>query len=352
MIIKDNLQFERTKTQKRTKEGYLTGLATVTKVGIQQYDKSQITGNIKDAGMIVNVFRPHDVVFNDATQESLKMQPMTYHHPQEQVLADNYANHSVGFLGENPKKLDDLHLGINYKITDSAIIEYIEDKKKDSNSNIQISLGYNANFIDKKGSYDNQDYDYEFIGAMDINHCALVENGRCGDSVGILDNAIKTNGDKSMRKELKKTVNDEIEEPKTVEPEIEEVKNETVVETKTEDKPIVKDVKIDDAMINAIVDKKMLINDSVSTIIGDKSKLKGLKNREALELGYKHLMGDSTITDSLSDDTMLGAITYAAKSIDDATQEQRNISKEMNISDDGSSHAYSAAEIRKMENKQ
>ena len=169
-------------TRKLTDEGYLQANAALTKVGIQKYDLSNITGKSQDAGKIVNVFRPKETVFHEKTIESSKMKPITMNHPHENVNSSNYYNYSVGMIGERVQKLDDERLGANIQIIDKAIVNDVIDNKLK-----ELSCGYNAKIIPKQGTYNGVQYDYEFSGAMIMNHCAIVDKGRCGESVSILD---------------------------------------------------------------------------------------------------------------------------------------------------------------------
>jgi hypothetical protein len=169
-------------TRKLTDEGYLQANAALTKVGVQQYDLSNITGKKEDSGKIVNVFRPKETVFHEKTIESAKMKPITMNHPHENVNSSNHYNYSVGIIGERVNKLDDERLGANIQITDKDIVNDVM-----SNKLKELSCGYDAKIIPKIGNYNDISYEYEFSGAMIMNHCAIVDKGRCGESVSILD---------------------------------------------------------------------------------------------------------------------------------------------------------------------
>lgn len=169
-------------TRKLTKEGYLQATAALTRVGVQKYDLSSITGLDSDRGKIVSVFRPPETVFNDETIESAKLKPITMNHPNEMVDSDNYNNYSVGNLGENVHRIDKDRLGATIQINDKSIVDDIMN-----GSISEISMGYRSDIIKKSGSYFDDKYSYTFNGPMHMNHCAIVDKGRCGDSVSILD---------------------------------------------------------------------------------------------------------------------------------------------------------------------
>ncbi len=153
----------------------------LTKVGVQDYELSDLTGNPSDMGKSVGVFRPPETVFHAETKDSAKMKPFTELHPGEFVDIDNFKNLAVGHIGDTISPLDTERLGASLLVTDKAVISKIKNGLK------EISVGYTANIVQKKGIYKGQRYDYAFEGPMYINHIALVPAGRCGDTVSILD---------------------------------------------------------------------------------------------------------------------------------------------------------------------
>lgn len=215
--LQDNLKLTAS-TRKITDEGYLQATAALTRVGLQDYRLSDITGNPNDT-KIVKVFRPPETVFNDETIESAKLKPITMYHPSNMVDSENHHNLSVGTIGENVHQLDKDRLGANIVITNKAIIDDILGGKVS-----EVSMGYAANFKESKGVYNDEHYDYIFNGAMKVNHCAIVSKGRCGETVSILDknedNIMNKNelkeillNDMDFREVLKSLLND-LQQPK------------------------------------------------------------------------------------------------------------------------------------------
>ena len=251
MQITDSLELKAS-SRKLTKEGYLKATAALTKVGLQEYRLSDITGNANDT-KIVKVLRPADVVFNDDTIDSAKLKPITLLHPQQMVDSDNHHKLSVGTIGENVHKLDDKRLGANIVITNKAIIDDILNNKF-----AQLSMGYTANFREEKGIFDGEPYEYAFDGAMTINHCAIVQKGRCGEDVSILDkkedimqiDEIKERmlTDGAFKEALKKAFH-EVES--AVEKTVDAVK-ETVKSAKAEVKAVEAEVKAVEAEVKAV----------------------------------------------------------------------------------------------------
>lgn len=187
-MIFDSALLDQGTTREMTPEGYLLAKVALTKVGVQDYSLSDLTGNPADEGKVVGVFRPKETVFHQETKDSAKMKPFTELHPDQFVDINNYKNLSLGHIGDKIEALDSERLGASLLVTDKSLIDKIQ------NGLNEISVGYTANIVEKKGIYKGQKYDYAFDGPMYINHIAVVPAGRCGDSVSILDKK----GDKTM----------------------------------------------------------------------------------------------------------------------------------------------------------
>lgn len=203
ILITDSFKLKQT-TRELTDEGYLKAKAALTSVGVQQYDLSNLTGDMNDKGKIVGVFRPPETVFHEETINSAKLKPITKNHPNENVNSDNYYHYSVGNIGENVERIDKRRLGATIQINDKDIVESILDGKSK-----ELSFGYSASIMPKVGKYLNDDYQYIFDGAMKINHCAIVDKGRCGETVSILDS--KEESSPMSEKIIKEEVIDSVE---------------------------------------------------------------------------------------------------------------------------------------------
>ena len=184
-------------TREITKEGYLKGIAAVTKVGVQLYSARDFG---VDSDEMVGVFRPPETVFHAQTQESIKQQPLTMTHPQEDVNSENHQRLSVGNTGEQVGPIDDERLGVNFVVNNKYIVDGII-----SGEIGELSLGYDSFIISEEGSYNGDPYVYRFDGPMDCNHLAVLQkgDGRCGESVKILDN-----GDVMKKKDALKLLKD------------------------------------------------------------------------------------------------------------------------------------------------
>ena len=136
---------------------------------------------------IYKVYRPAPVLA--AACDKFKMLPLTHHHPRTPVDGQNFRDLAVGYTGENPwvdylKDKDEV--GIR-----STVMMYDEEALRAyDNGEIQLSPGYIADFEWKKGTAPNgEEYDIVMKEITDVNHLALLPNGRGGTDAVVLDNA-------------------------------------------------------------------------------------------------------------------------------------------------------------------
>lgn len=297
-------------TRQITDEGYLSGKAVLTTVGVQQYDRSLLTGDAKDAGTLVGVFRSHDTVFNSETMNSARMKPITQEHPNKFINASNYASLARGHLGDTVSRVDDKKIGSSVLVTDKELVDDI------TTGNLkEVSLGYTCNIKEGKGTFEGQDYEYMFDGPMFINHLAVVPAGRCGASVSILDKQEKTQmtldqqiDDLCKNPEAVKKLKDALEKLEPKENKTTDAGTQTPVEDaakkKLEDEAA-QAKKIQDAAMkrSAFLDKaRLLIQDE---------KIHEKTNREILELAFKDQVQE--IKDKSDDYLMALLDTEAAK---------------------------------------
>ena len=139
---------------------------------------------------IYKVYRPAPVLASAC--DKFKMLPLTHHHPKTPVDGQNFRDLAVGYTGENPwvdylKDKDEV--GIR-----STVMMYDEEALRAyDNGEIQLSPGYIADFEWKKGVAPNgEEYDIIMKEITDVNHLALLPNGRGGADAVVLDNAPKT----------------------------------------------------------------------------------------------------------------------------------------------------------------
>ena len=175
-----------TSTRSETPEGFLRAMTALTTVGVQDYLGSELPAEMGfKPGEMVGVFRPPTTVFHPDTIATAQLKPITYQHPSSGVYPDNFRLLSVGHLGESVAPLDEKRLGAPAMIMDAAVVDML------GNGEYETSLGYNAVLVEDEGTYEGKPYKLRFDGPMLVNHLAIVEQGRCGKSVKILDKGVK-----------------------------------------------------------------------------------------------------------------------------------------------------------------
>ena len=186
----DNIDISQS-TRKKTREGYLQGIATVTCVGVQQYSGAKLLDNDGipdgmpiDRNQIYNVYRPESVVFDNATIESLQMKPITNNHPPKMLDTTDTSIYQVGMTGEKVQR-QGYCLAVPYTITGADAIRDLEAGK------CQVSLGYamDSPIVAEIGVFDGVSYSLRWTSPMIINHLAIVDTGTCNNDARILDNS-------------------------------------------------------------------------------------------------------------------------------------------------------------------
>lgn len=139
---------------------------------------------------IYKVYRPAPVLA--AACNKFKMLPLTHHHPRVPVDGQNFRDLAVGYTGENPE-VDYLSDKNEVGIKSTVMMYDDEALKAYDNGEIQLSPGYIAVFEWKQGKAPNgEPYDIIMKEITDVNHLALLPNGRGGEDAVVLDNAPET----------------------------------------------------------------------------------------------------------------------------------------------------------------
>lgn len=162
----EQLRFDRNPLPKvsKTKEGYIKGMAIVTRTGIFKYVDNQ--GNIR-----LELRHPDDVLEAESL-ESLKQIPITVDHPTVLVDSTNAKNLSVGLTGETVK-VDGENIETAITITALDGINAVDNGKE------ELSLGYTLDLEEEEGIYNGQPYTHRQKNIR-YNHLAIVERGRAG----------------------------------------------------------------------------------------------------------------------------------------------------------------------------
>lgn len=147
----------------------------IAKAGVFEYLKSEILPNSQD-NSVVKVFRPFDALLK--VKDSFANKPIKSDH--EWVGADG-AHQADGAIGSEIT-IDEPNgfLKADLIIYNPKLIELIENGK------VELSPAYTGEVKAQNGRFDGQDYDYlQEVGC--INHLAVVDKGRSGAELRILD---------------------------------------------------------------------------------------------------------------------------------------------------------------------
>lgn len=152
-----------------TPEGYLTVNVPITRPGVFPYQRQD--------GTVQMEAKLPEVIFSDRTLRSARSKPVTDEHPNEPVTIDNYLTYSKG-MSHTDARVEDLKLYVSLTVTDKELIQKIHDGKN------EISIGFMSDVVAENGTYDGRNYEYVQRN-IEINHIAIVEQGRAGPEVAI-----------------------------------------------------------------------------------------------------------------------------------------------------------------------
>lgn len=151
----------------------------ISQVGIFPYSGAQL-GRENEPDRIFNVYRPAEELSSPETMDSFRLVPVIDDHvmlgegakPAEDKGIEGVIGDKVTFDGNT--------LRANIKIMSKRLAQKIKAGKT------QLSLGYRAVYDFTPGVYNGQRYD-AVQRRLRGNHIALVENGRMGAGVRVLD---------------------------------------------------------------------------------------------------------------------------------------------------------------------
>lgn len=152
-----------------TPEGYLTVNVPITRPGVFPYQRQD--------GTVQMEAKLPDEIFSDRTIYSARSKPVTDEHPNEPVTIDNHQQYSKG-MSHTDSRVEDLKLYVSLTITDKGLIQKVYDGKR------EISIGFMSDVVAESGAYNGQNYEYVQRN-IEINHIAIVDQGRAGPEVAI-----------------------------------------------------------------------------------------------------------------------------------------------------------------------
>lgn len=153
-----------------TAEGYLTVDAPITRPGVFPYQRND--------GTVQMEAKLPDDVFSDLTIRSARSKAVTDGHPNDPVTLANHSQYSKG-LSHRDSRVENGMLMVSLTVTDAALIQKIINGDQR-----EISIGFLSDVVAESGNYRGDQYEYVQRN-IDINHIAIVEEGRAGPDVSI-----------------------------------------------------------------------------------------------------------------------------------------------------------------------
>ena len=247
----------------RTPEGFLICKnVPIARVGTQEYLGEEL-GLEGYENVLVNVVRTEQEVFSHKTIASFEGKPFTDDHPEQEefVTTENYKRYVKGHVTNVRRGQGDFSdkLLADIIVYDKTVIEEIENNQKR-----EISCGYACDYnVDENGDV----FQVNITG----NHVALVDEGRAGHSVKILDHNKQYKGVRKNMPKMKNTKQiiakdaspEEIEEVVTA---INEVQDEEI--TTQDEQPAAEENKTttDDDVLSQILQEMKALKDEMITL--------------------------------------------------------------------------------------
>lgn len=166
----------------------------LSKVGIFQYSGAQVGG---DPSKVYNVYRPEEELSNPETLDSFRLLPWIDDHVMlgnpdtDQNLTPAEKKGIEGVIGEEVFFKDGILYG-NIKVFSENLAALIESGKK------QLSAGYRCVYELVSGTWNGQPFD-AIQRNIRGNHLALVDEGRMGKEVAVLDHLTFTFDTKELK---------------------------------------------------------------------------------------------------------------------------------------------------------
>lgn len=155
----------------------------LTKEGVFPYLAKELGLTDRDPNAIVYVYRPAEEI--EKAADSFKLQPLINEH--EWLGEHGTAPEKKGILGTIGEQVyfDAPYLRGNIKIHGQIAQDLIHAGK------IELSAGYKCDYAPESGTFNGKPYEFTQRG-LRCNHLALVQEGRTGKDVAILDHSIIT----------------------------------------------------------------------------------------------------------------------------------------------------------------
>lgn len=151
----------------------------ISKAGVFEYPGFQIKG-APDPNKIYKVYRPEEELSRPETIESFKLVPFINEHAMlGKGFKDAEDKGVEGVIGQDVY-FDAPYLRGNIKVFARRTLDSVDAGK------VELSPGYLCEFVYEPGVYNGEHYDYVQRNIRG-NHLALVDNGRSGRDVSVMD---------------------------------------------------------------------------------------------------------------------------------------------------------------------
>lgn len=165
--------------RKHDKNGWVEiPMNPISKIGVFPYLGSEIGAPNPD--QIYYVYRSEEELSRPETIDSFRLLPFIDDH--EWLGDGGTAAEKKGIQGVIGEQViyEAPYLKANLKILSNAALSTIDSGK------IELSPAYDCEYVQSSGSFDGQAYDYKQVGII-ANHLALVQEGRTGKDIRVLD---------------------------------------------------------------------------------------------------------------------------------------------------------------------
>ena len=160
----------------------------ISKIGVFPYSGAQIGHPDLNAEQIYMVYRPESELSEEGTINSFRLLPFTDEHAmlgsEGEGLTPAEKKGVHGVIGQDVY-FEDGYLKANLKIFSEKVNELIKNGKK------ELSIGYRCMYDIQSGTFEGQKYD-AVQRQIRGNHVALVDEGRSGPDVAVLDRLVFT----------------------------------------------------------------------------------------------------------------------------------------------------------------
>ena len=160
---------------KRLPDGRVLVEARIARTGMYQYAGHEM-GRADKA--MLNIYRPEETVFSDASMATWAYKPITLDHPASDVTPDNYRDLARGMSGGEIKR-DGEFVVVPLMLTDRDAINAVDAGKRGLSAGYAVEVDMTAGVTDSGEAYDGV-----MVGPIQGNHIAIVANPRAGTFIG------------------------------------------------------------------------------------------------------------------------------------------------------------------------